>query len=263
MKVELPTKFDIEYPQRNLKYYAAYSKPKIAKILFTSCRGYCMYCGKTVKVEGDRIFHLEHSVDKKGNVNQEMDPNNVLEHCKFNLAIACTNCNTVCKKMVDKIDLKKFSPLPSCPSICSDMCEKYSSIRKEYMTKNAIILQPRGVQEPIPYLISYDLLKHIYVPTVTDEQDDVLFFIQNHIDRFELNGERFSTCIIEICSRLVILYESGIEEFSRLIYVLNSEPHLNVLEEKFIEFIQKYFSEKSVESLVDFCKLLVVLDAVP
>ena len=263
MKVELPTKYDIEYPEQNLKYYAAYSKPKIAGILFASCSGYCMYCGKTVRVEGDKIFHLEHSVDKKGNTHQEMDPNGVLEHCKFNLAIACANCNTVCKKMVDKIDLEKYSPLPHCPSKCSEMCEMYSSIRKEYMKKNAIILQPRGIQEPIPYLISYDLLKHIYVPIVTDEQDDVLFFIQNHIDRFELNGERFSTCIIESCSKLVLLYENGIKEFSRLVDVLNSETHLNVLEEKFIEFIQNYFSEKPVENLVDFCKLLVVLDAVP
>lgn len=262
MKIELPTRYDIGYPKRNIKYYSTYGKRKLVKKLYASCNGYCMYCGKTVRVDGDKNFHLEHSVDKKGNIHQEIDSNNVLEHCKFNLAIACEKCNTVCKKVVDKVDLINYEPLLKCSPKCEKMCEPYSKIRAEYMRKNAIILQPKGIQDPIPYLISYDLLKHIYVPEGVDEQDEVLFFIQNHIDRFELNGERFSTCIIDLCSKLVCWYENGIKDINSLLDALNNENHSNILGEKFTSFIKEYYLEKTAKKLIDFCRLLVILDAV-
>lgn len=263
MKIELPTRYDIDYPKRNIKYYSAYGKPKLVKKLYDSCNGYCMYCGKTLNVEGDRNFHLEHSVDKGGNTHQELDPNGVLEHCKFNMAIACAKCNTVCKKMVEKINLASYAPLPKCPSKCDKICEAYVKIREDYITKNAIILQPQGIQEPIPHMIAYDLLKHIYVPTGTDGQESVMFTVQNHIDRFELNGDRFSTCIIELCSKMVLWYESGIKNVEGLMDVLSNETHLNVLGEIFTKFIKRYFIDKPAEELIDFCRLLVILDAVP
>lgn len=263
MKVELPTEFKIDYPNRNIKYYSAYGKPKLVKKLYDSCNGYCMYCGKLVNVEGDRNFHLEHSVDKDGNTHQEMDPYGVLEHCKFNLAIACSKCNLVCKKMVDKVNLASFFPLSKCPSNCDDMCEKYSRIREEYITKNAIILQPKGIQQPVPHLIAYDLLKHIYVPMETNGNEAVMFTIQNHIDRFELNGERFSTSIIELSSKIVLWYERGIKDVEGLLDALNAEKSFNVLGDRFTVFVQEYFSDKVVDELIDFCKLLIVLDAVP
>ena len=262
MKIELPTKFDIDYPKRNIKYYSAYGKSKLAKKLYDSCNGYCMYCGKTVSIEGDRNFHLEHSVDKGGDTHREMDPNGVLEHCKFNMAVACAKCNLVCKKMVDKINLADFAPLPKCPSKCDDTCETYSKIRTEYITKNAIILQPKGIQEPIPHMIAYDLLKHIYVPMGADGQEAVIFTIQNHIDRFELNGDRFSTCIIDLCGKIVLWYERGIKDVEGLLDALNAEKHLNILGEGFAVFMQKYFSRRLIEEMIDFCKLLVILDAV-
>lgn len=263
MKIELPTKFDIDYPIRNIKYYSAYGKPKLAKKLYNASNGYCMYCGKAVNIEGDRTFHLEHSVDKGGNAYQEIDPEGVLVHCKFNLAIACAKCNTVCKKMVEKVKLSGCEPLPKCPPKCGDMCKNYSEIRTQYITKNAIILQPKGIQDPIPHRIAYDLLKHIYVPMGVDGQDAVVFTIQNHIDRFKLNGDRFSTCIIELCSKIVLWYERGIKDSKGLLDALNAEKHLNIIGEGFTEFIYKYFSEKPVKELIDFCELLVVLDSVP
>lgn len=263
MKIELPTKYEIDYPRRNIKYYSAYGKPKLGKKLYDSCKGYCMYCGKTVNIEGDRNFHLEHSVDKAGHMYQKLDPNGVLEHCKFNLAIACAKCNTVCKKMVEKINLAAYAPIPKCLSKCDDMCEMYSKIREEYITKNAIILQPKGIEEPVPHMISYDLLKHIYIPMGAAGREDVIFTIQNHIDRFKLNGERFSTCIIDICSKVVLWYESGIKNYKGILDSLNDESYLNILGEKFVLFIKEYFAKRSVEELIEFCELLVVLDAVP
>lgn len=265
MKVELPTKYDIDYPQRNLKYYSGYSKPKIAEKLIKASQGFCMYCGKKVKIEGDRFYHLEHSVDKGGNGHQEKDSEGVLKHCKYNMAIACPECNDVCKKVVDKVDLGKFTLLLECPPTCDEMCEKYIQIRDDYMRRNAIILQPQGKNTPVPHLISYNLLKHMYEPNCTGKHEDVLFFVQNHIDRFELNGRRFSPRIIKICVKIVSGYENGIKTFEGIMEILDQEKddYDNILGIKYVEFLKKYFSSKQEKQLIDFCKLLVVLDAVP
>lgn len=265
MRVDLPTEFDIDYPRRNLKYYSSSNKPKIAKKLINGSQGYCMYCGKKVNIEGDRVFHIEHSVDKGGNGHQEEDPNGVLKHCKFNLAVACFECNMVCKKIVEKSDLAKFSPLPKCPSTCDEMCKKYIQIREDYMKRNAIILQPQGRNKPIPHMITYNLLKHIYEPNCSEGHEDVLFFVQNHIDRFELNGRRFSPCILKICSKIVLEYENGNRNFAGIMSVLEEDKldYDNILGIKYVEFLNIYFAKRSEEHLIDFCKLLVVLDAVP
>lgn len=263
MRVELPTKYNVEYPSQNLKYYAKYSKPKMAERLYRSCKGYCMYCGKSVHIEGDKIYHLEHSVDKKGNGKQENDPDGVLEHCKYNLAISCPECNEVCKKLVDKINLAEFGILPGCPAQCNEMCDMFFRIREAYMEKNAIILQPLGKDLPIPHQISYDLLKHIYVPNCSEGHENVLFFVQNHIDRFELNGRRFSQSIIEICCKIVSWHECGIKETDKLLDALKADKPLNVVGIKFIEFIFCNFANQPLQGLIDFCRLLVILDAVP
>lgn len=42
MKVELPTKYKIDYPRKNMKYYSGYSKPKIAQKLFEGSQGFCV-----------------------------------------------------------------------------------------------------------------------------------------------------------------------------------------------------------------------------
>lgn len=264
MKVELPTKYKIDYPRRNLKYYSCYSKPKIAQKLFEASQGFCMYCGKRVEIEGDRLYHLEHSVDKDGNEHQEKDLSGALRHCKYNMSIACRECNEVCKKIVDKVDLGKFPFFYKCPASCDGMCELYIQIRDDYMKKNAIILQPQGKNTPIPHLISYNLLKHIYEPNCSRDYEDVLFFVQNHIDRFELNGRRFSPCIINICVKIVLEYEKGIKDFTGLMEILDEEKNNydNILGIKYVEFIKKYFCYKNAKQLIDFCRLLVVLDAV-
>ena len=265
MKVELPTQYNVEYPRKNLKYYSGYSKPQIAEKLIKASQGYCMYCGKKVEIEGDKYYHLEHSVDKDGNGHQEKDFSGALKHCKFNLAIACPECNDVCKKKVDKVDFGKYTILYKCPSTCDEMCENYIQIRNDYMKRNSIILQPQGKNTPAPHLISYNLLKHIYEPNCSGKHEDVLFFVQNHIDRFELNGRRYSPCIIKICAKIVMEYENGIKCFDGIMEVLDEEKndYDNILGIKFVEFLKNYFVLRKEKQLIDFCKLLVVLDAVP
>ena len=263
MKIKLPTRFEVNYPKKNRKYYSSHNKPIIAKILYESSRGYCMYCGKTIHIEGDEIYHVEHSVDKASKEYTKYDPHEVLKHCKFNLAVVCSECNTVCKKMVDKANLEQFAPLPKCPKTCVEMCDMYREIRNDYMNKNAIILQPLGKEEPTPYLIAYNLLKHIYEPDCPEENEEAVFFIQNHIDRFELNGRRFSSNVIDISCKIVLWYEKGITSIDALMECLRNEKHFNVLGERFVDFIEETFADKPSEKLVRFCKLLVILDAVP
>lgn len=269
MRLNIPTKYEIKYPLANRKYYSAYSKPIIAELLYGSCKGFCMYCGKTVNIEGDRNFQIEHAVDKEGNLHSELDPSNILKHCKFNLASACPECNQVCKKAVDKIDFrshyekyyKEKDAIPSCPASCDAVCELYSDIRNEYIKKNAIILQPIGIDDS--YGISFDLVKHIYIPDAEAMEEMQMFITQNHIDRFRLNDDRFSPSVVDICNKILTWYDSGVVTYEGIKKSLEAESYQNILGEIFEKYIVNNFVDKPIEKLISFCKLLIILEAVP
>lgn len=263
MRLKLKTKFTIPYPEKNYKYYSSTQpKKRLTNLLISSCDKYCMYCGKSIVLEGDYRCQIEHSVDRDGNVHQEVDIFEVLKHCKYNMAISCNECNQVCKKAVDKIDLSKYAPINECPKECKKPCDKYNDIRKEYSRKNAIILQPLGREDIGERAISYNLLKHIYEPSDEGYKDDIIFLIQNHIDRFLLNGSRFSPAVIDICAYIVDFIDGGINDIDRIISLLEYKRQDNVLGVEFINFIRCNFVESSIDKLASFCKLLVVLDAV-
>lgn len=263
MKVKIPTTFKIDYPEENFKYYNQTKKSVIAKKLYDSCSGYCMYCGKKVSIDGDYIYQIEHSVDKDGNRHQECDPHEVLKHCKFNMAISCSACNMTCKKAIDKINLKVFSPIEKCPSKCKEICKKYSLIREEYMKRNEIILQPLGKDKPVEYNISYNLLKQFYFPDCAKECDEAVVFVQNHIDRFRINDERFSPCVTDMCGKIILLHESGVDDIARIFEILECDTYENYLGILYLGFLIENFSgKKTVKELVDFCKLQIILDAV-
>lgn len=59
-------------------------------------------------------------------------------------------------------------------------------------------------------------------------------------------------------------YENGIRCYCGIVEVLNEEKkeYDNIVGMKFVEFIEKYFSPNKEKKLIDFCKLLVILDAV-
>lgn len=265
MKLKIKTKFvdESDYPKENRKYYTSGGpKERLTQKLFDSCRGFCMYCGKKLVIESDYRYQIEHAVDKDGNIHQEIDSNEVLKHCKFNLAISCPECNQVCKKVVDKIDLSKYESLDKCPSKCTKICEKYGSIRAEYEKKNAIILQPLGAEGIGDTAIVYNLLDHTYEPSEEISDANKLFLIQNHIDRFRLNGNRFSTSVIDLCGQIVKYIDYGISEVDNIFEILDGEKVENVIGEEFITFIKMSFKDSSSDRLIDFCKLLIVLDAV-
>lgn len=265
MKIKIKTRFvnESEYPKENRKYYSSEGpKERLTKQLLTSCKGYCMYCGKKVVLESDYRYQLEHAVDKDGNIHQEIDCNDVLKHCKFNLAISCPECNQVCKKVVDKVNLGKYRSLEKCPSRCTTICEKYGSIREEYEKKNAIILQPIGLEELGGEAIIYNLLDHIYEPNDEVTNAESLFLIQNHIDRFKMNGSRFSTAVIDLCGQVAGFIDCGVSKVDDVFKLLEGEKVENVIGEEFILFLKQNFKDSTCERLNDFCRLLIVLDAV-
>ena len=136
-------------------------------------------------------------------------------------------------------------------------------MRNEYISKNAIILQPQGITKyGKQYKIRYNLLKHILEPDDENYEEEAIFLIANHIDRFHLNGDRFSTCIIDICADIFFLYKIGVKDFNSLIKEIEQKRFSNILGVLFVKFLKENFEEKSIEGLIEFCKLLILLDSV-
>ncbi|MBR4981298.1 MAG: hypothetical protein IKY94_01910 [Lachnospiraceae bacterium] len=266
----IPTNYAVELPKGNKPYYNSSNKKEIIVPLLEASRGYCMYCGKSLYNETDFIINLEHSVDKEGNDNQKEGDYKYLRHCKHNFSISCPICNMVCKKSIEKVSMQNVPKSIECSKENCDeqSCEIYSNLRENYMEKNAIILQPKGVKKQnIYYRIAYDLLKNIYIPEIegTDEEKDNpyhIFFVQNHIDRFQLNGSRFSECIIELCADIVFLCENGVESIDDIFSFFKGRHFPNILGELFIEYLKINFEGKAAEQMLEYCRLLVLLDSV-
>ena len=274
----IPTSYNVDLPKSNELYYNENHKYKIRKPLLDASKGYCMYCGKRMIIETDLGAQLEHSVDKKGNLGQETGDKRwkYLRHCKHNFALSCPTCNMVCKKHVEKINLAQYPEEIECKTIdCNEQfCDTYNSLRNDYIKRNAIILQPVRIQNDyVKYGIMYDLIKHTYSPNIVsvkddkDDEDDFLyecnkgiFYIQNHIDRFKLNGERFSECVIDICAEIVFLCENGFSDISIIWEYYADRMVDNIVGEIFIEYLKGVFTD--LQKLIEYCKLLVLFNAV-
>lgn len=268
--ISIPTSFDVDLPDENKFYYNSNNKNEILVPLLKASKGYCMYCGKSLHNETDIIAHLEHSVDKEGNDGQGNGDYKYLKHCKYNFSISCPVCNMVCKKKIEKLDLVDAPKSIECKKKnCKERrCDMYSQLRSDYMKKNAIILQPEGYKnDDIEYGISYDLLKHIYSPDIigseeTKEDPFNHFFVQNHIDRFKLNGSRFSECVLNICADIVHIYKSGVESKEAIFSFFEGKKFTNIIGELFLAYLKQSFKESSITQIVEYCNLLVLIDAV-
>ncbi|MCW6079693.1 hypothetical protein [Clostridium sporogenes] len=263
MRLEFPTKYEVDYPKENKKYYSQTYKKDIQRVLLEASKNYCMYCGKNLKIDSNFQFDIEHSIEKAGDEkSQKID---FLMHCKFNLSVACRSCNQIYKKrMIEKLKAEIIEKNINCSKLtCKTPCKEYLDIKKEYLNLNSIILQPMGVcfGENRQCKIEYDLLKHIFKPLI-DEKTSVneVNFIQEHISRFHLNREMFSECILEISEMIIVLIEEfgGNISISSMIKVLSIQTYNNVIGEIYIKFIDHYFND--VKQLYEFCKLMIVID---
>lgn len=260
MKINLPCHFDIKYPKENRAYYsgAMSSQTMIRSILLNASNGYCMYCGTLLYVENMDISQIEHSVDKNGNKSQS-EKISPLTNCKYNLSITCQDCNMKYKKQVKKIDLAgRFGK--KCPKKCEKPCEEYKILRKQYIIDNSIILQPQGIlDEDVYYGVVYDTIKNMYGPN--DDEDDRNLFIQQHIIRFRLNGEKRSDNVIDICSDIVELYEMGVSNVDSLFEHISKKKQVNVIGKEFIQKLRYLFPKRQVEELVEYCRMTVICSA--
>lgn len=259
MRVKLPTEFKIEYPSENRAYYTGGEKSKqiIGALLKNASNYYCMYCGVALEIEGMDLSQVEHSVDKAGNMKQT--GRTPLTNCKYNLALACKDCNMKYKKNVIKVDLlNRFKK--KCPKNCVKPCDDYQELRQEYIVQNQIILQPEGVRDDKgSYEIKYDIFKHIYVPGTEDSTKSA--FIQQHIHRFHLNREKFSYSIIEVCSDIVELNELGLDSTEALLMYIGKQKQENIIGKLFIDYLIRTFSKRNMNDLLSFCRKVVICSA--
>lgn len=263
MKIKFPTKYDISYPKKNLNYYADTNKKIILKPLLEACDNYCMYCGKNICVDDKYDYNVEHSLEKS----MKIGKSNFLEHCKFNMSIACHDCNQRYKtRMIDVVDEELLKVNPKCKEKeCLEPCAIFYNIMEEYLKKNKIILQPNSIKSILNnYEIDYNLIKHIFEPSNSCEDEEVKTFISEHIARFHLNREMYTESVLNICERVIknvniMNWQVTIEQVFSVI-VANKKRYDNILEELFLDFLSKNFSD--IESLYGFCELSIVLSYV-
>lgn len=130
----------------------------------------------------------------------------------------------------------------------------------EYTEKNAIMLQPYGMgTDDNSCRIYYDLLKSIFEPFADSEVG--LFLVQNHIDRFRLNGSRFTECILDVCADIVNLYKSGFNDIESIFRHYQGKRFDNIMGYICLEYLKEHFKNRSIKELADFCTLVVILDA--
>lgn len=258
MRLEFPVKFDLKYPEENLLYYSSSDKQIMLNLLLKACDSYCMYCGKSIKVDGKEEFNIEHSLEKS----MVIEKDNFLKECKYNLSIACPSCNQKYKtRMIDPVPLELVnSKLTCCKDKCSNVCDDYREILNSYLQLNHIILQPNYIDNELrSYGIDYNLINHVFEPSIKCSDYKSRRFISDHIARFHLNREMYTKSIIriceDICNKITIVGQSiSIEKFLRLI---KNNRYDNVMEKIFIEFLEKNIN--NVSDLYEYCKLSIIL----
>ena len=256
MILKLPTSFSIQYPEKNSLYYKGKDKTIIVKLLMEACDGYCMYCGKNMRVDNKEEFNIEHSLEKSMNI----EGCNFLENCKFNLSLACPSCNQKYKtKMIETVPKKFLNYNIECnEKICKEPCKEYIAILEEYIKLNNIILQPNIIDNNLKsYNINYNLLKHTFEPGI--ENNVEYNFISNHIARFHLNRERYTKAILNISENLYNKINILGEDIciKQLFAITRQERYENILEKKFFEFLEDTF--ENTKSLKEYCELTLIL----
>lgn len=260
MKIKFPTRYNVNYPKKNLKYYADANKKYILKPLLEACDNYCMYCGKNIYVDDKYDYNVEHSLEKS----MKVDKNNFLEHCKFNMSIACHDCNQKYKtRMIDVVDTELLKENPKCnEKECTKPCEIFCKIMDSYLKKNKIILQPNSIKSILNnYEIDYNLIKHIFEPSNSCKEEYVKTFISEHIARFHLNRDMYTESVLNICESVISIINIMEWKVSKnqvfLMMDANKKRYDNILEKLFFNFLIENFSD--IKSLYRFCELSIVL----
>lgn len=247
--LELPN-YEIKF-EKNCNYkYNSDGQENLKKVLLLASRGYCMYCYTRIDVDRKNYGHLEHSVEQK------IAP--VLADCHHNISIACPTCNLSLKKKEQnkrKIDIEEGL---SCDFSCNNIpCDTYYKIANKYISNlirrediKKFILRPRGIiqgnipEERIYYKVAYDLLKCEFIP-YKDERylPESKKYIEEHIEKFCLNDEKYRTKEIE----------KVVEDVINLEKIPNKTRYNNLIAELFIEKLEKINFKFGMERVIKVC----------
>ena len=94
-----------------------------------------------------------------------------------------------------------------------------------------------------------------------DEAEEIdIFFVEYHIMRFHLNAERFTHNVIDLCVDICDLYEMGCHTTERILNHIAEKIQPNIIGEEYIKFLKEFFIYKDAKEMVNYCKLLVILD---
>ena len=160
--------------------------------LLKASDGYCMYCYAKVQVDGKDYFHLEHAIEK--------ELSNKLYNCIPNIGLSCPKCNNSFKKtgqlkkddVNDKILAEFEAKTCNEPAHCHKPCQAYIDIRKKYIKRRQIVLQPSladGTEQE--FGLTYNVLKGYFQPSSSNKA--VKDLVWSHICKFNLNDEAFKT----------------------------------------------------------------------
>ncbi len=174
-------------------------------LLYSTTDGYCMYCYSKIYIDSKRFGHLEHSIEKRHSSVR-------LEECVPNIGLACPKCNQSFKKVGDKgqvftkKQIESYEQVACTQEKCTDECSAYKKLKRIYLKKRKIILQPMGITFGNHiYKIQYNLLKLLFEPSIsvpyTDEEKE---FINQHILRFNLNDSKYRTReLLKFCEDVI------------------------------------------------------------
>ncbi|MCD3351592.1 hypothetical protein G8V03_11385 [Clostridium botulinum D/C] len=247
MRINLPTKFIINYPKENRKYYNPNQHNKVLKKLLTEAsKGYCMYCGNRIVLGGLNYGQLEHSVEKIQTIPKKDVP--YLTHCKYNIAIACSICNGKYKNT----DVKKLHVNYdyTCNEECTQHCSEYKDNFSNHYDLNKVILMPRGISKNnLQYNIDFNLINLRYEPGILNYTEADKTNINFHINKFDLNGKkRCKDTLIDICT-----------------YVIDNKriPHKNssinnIVGENFIDYLNEIKNSTSMENVLSICRMILL-----
>ena len=204
--IEIPI-FTPEYEAGTSYGYKGMKGNRLLDVLYKASNGYCMYCYTRIEVDSKRFGQLEHSIERKYTKKAKK-----LENCVPNISVACPKCNLSFKKkgntsrVLTPAQIQEYEESTCIGDICTTECEAYKKLKKQYIGRRKIILQPAGIaSESYSYKIQYNLLKLEFEPNTTEEYtQEENNFIRQHIKQFNLNDSQYRTREILRCCEDII-----------------------------------------------------------
>lgn len=238
--------------RKNSYGYTGIKGDNLKILLRQTSNDYCMYCYCKINIDSKFSGHMEHSI--------EQSQDSWLEECPLNIAIACPKCNLSFKKtnyfkeIFTKKQLENYSSKYCIQKECKKECNEYKILKRRYLKKRNIILQPNGIKiRGKEYKIQYNLLKLKFEPSeLHNYQSEEQKVINKHINQFNLNDNRYRTKELVLFCHDVINgdkhYRKG--KYSNCIVDLFIDQIENLTEEKQLQLCTTIYTIGHIKRLI-------------